>query len=117
MHILARRPAAWGVALLGLLSLGPRLCAAEPAQITFPDGTTRDVSVLGFGVPNNSPPVINGKDRQGATVAVGLDKMAVIKDITKDSALIVLRNGEEHRLAFGELLMAYQSKGGAGERV
>jgi hypothetical protein len=117
MYAVMRRGTAWGLALVTALSLGGRLFAAEPAEITFPDGTTREGAVVGFGAPNFSPPVITGTDPEGASVSLALDKVAAIKDTTKDGALVVLRNGEEHRLTVGALVMAFQSQGGAVERV
>jgi hypothetical protein len=123
MNVVTRRSSMWGLALVVVLSLGGRLFAAEPepAQVTFSDDTRKDVSVTGFGAaatPNVGLPTVSGKDKEGAAFTVAMDKMAVIKGTTKESVLIVLRNGEEHRLTFGgELLLHYQTEGGAAAKI
>src|SRR5262249_37153959 len=72
------------------------------AEVAFPDGTTRSVTLAGVGctVSMCSKTVIRGRGKDFSLTTIPLDALARVTDVTKEGALFVMKNGTQQRLSF-----------------
>ncbi|HEY7333620.1 MAG TPA: hypothetical protein VH639_01960 [Bryobacteraceae bacterium] len=71
------------------------------AKITLPDGTVRMATLEGLGCTSSicSRVAIKGNVNGDSPARFWLDGIAAIKEIANDRALLVMKNGAEHRIA------------------
>jgi len=71
------------------------------ARITLPDGTIRMAKIEGLGCSKSicSRFAIKGKTDGDSLVSFWLDTIAAIKKTTENGALLVMKDGTEHRLS------------------
>ena len=71
------------------------------ARMTMLDGTTQEAALEGVGcsVSICSRVVIKGKSETGSLVTTPLDTIAAIKEISRDHAVLVLKDGKQQRLS------------------
>jgi len=118
----------WGLMTLlalmspGGLSAGPREAKAGPApfvaRLSLTDGTSRTVSLQGVGCSETlcSRAAVRSRIEGDPRVTrTFLDTIAVIKDITRDSALFVFKDRTERRqsvIADNRILYLVNQNGG-----
>jgi hypothetical protein len=71
------------------------------AKITLPDGTVRVATLEGLGCTSSicSRVAIKGNVNGDSPARFWLDGIAAIKEIANNRALLVMKNGEEHRMS------------------
>ena len=76
--------------------------AGFTARITFNDGTTRTAEVQGVGCTASicSRVFIKATEENGSIATIGFDSVTAIKEVNRDTARFVMKNGRERRLAF-----------------
>lgn len=99
-----------GYALIGQVAFAQKIIVETEqghisplmATITYPDGETLTVMVRGIGNSNNSflTHQFRGIGKANADVTLWLDNIAVIKDTTDISTVLVLKDGSERELDF-----------------
>src|SRR5262245_36064354 len=72
------------------------------ARVNLPDGTTRSVTLDGFGcsVALSSKTFVRVNLNGGSAERIWIDDLVQIKDIAGDSALFVMKDGTEKRVSF-----------------
>ena len=87
------------------------------AKITTLDGGTREFTLAGVGCTQSicSRTVIKGDSQAHALSRTWLDSIAAIKDTTKDSAVLVLKDGSERHISLlKDFRVLFLDLGGVG---
>ena len=71
-----------------------------PARVTLPDGTSRTITLDGFGCSAAicSRVFVEGRSSDGSTAKIWIDGLSTIRDITPNSAVFTLKDGTQQRL-------------------
>ena len=92
------------------------------AKLTLLSGPTRTVTVEGVGCSSSmcSRVSVNGTlARQSVVSRTWLDSIAMIRDVTRDDALFVFKDGSQHRLSVVPLnrVLYLENQGGGREKL